>query len=203
MFEPSQVSPSLSFALACIMASLSGGRESKDTMPGTVDEVYKTFATESKLEARLARIARHDYRGDFVPEDQQMAEFWDWCREQNGNRNFKRLANTLGNEAAQKVIAQRRDEISEQAARKFQRSDLFQETIQMAVTKAMAKAKVKAREQRISKMCTNIKKELKCPNGDDEAMISKFGLRQFKSQMDNSALPERRLKLVGNPHDFG
>ena len=183
------------------MASSSGGRESNDTMPGTVDEVYKTFANKNELEARLARIARHDYRGDFVPKDQQMAEFWDWCREKLGNRNFKRLANTLGKEAAQKVIAQRRDEISEQAVRKFQRSALFQETIQKAVTKAMAKAKVKAREQRISKMCTNIKKELKCLKGDDEAMISKFGLHQFKSQMDNSALPERRFKLVGNPHD--
>ena len=184
MFEPSQFSPSLSFAHVCIMASSSGGRESNDTMPGTVDEVYKAFATKSELEARLARIARHDYRGDFMPKDQQMAEFWDWCREKLGNRNFMRLANTLGNEAAQEVIAQSRDEISEQAVRKFQRSALFQETIQKAVTKAMAKAKAKAREHRISKMCTNIKKELKCFTGEDEVIISKFRLQQLKSQMD-------------------
>ena len=105
----------------------------------------RLLQTQNKLEVRLAMIARHDDRGDFVPKDQQMAEFWDWCREKLGNRNFKRLANTLGNEAAQKVIAKRRDEISDQAVRKFQKRVLFQETIQKAVTKAMAKAKAKAR----------------------------------------------------------
>ena len=169
--------------------------------------------TRSAETKALYRAALHrpvdeavdQYSGDFVPKDPKMAEFWDWCRAKLGNRSFKRLANTLGNEAAQEVIAERRDEISEQAVRKFQKSVLFQEAIQKAVNKAMAKAKAKAKHDRISKMCTSIKKEIKGLKGEDEVIISKFGLHQLKSQVDLSALSdlgkERRFKLVGNPHN--
>ena len=125
-------------------------------------------------------------------------ETWDEGIRLIGRHQFEKLVATCGMEAARKTIAKKKEQIEEQAVRKFKRSVEFQNTINKAKAHASTKTKMKARLNRISCLCTLIKKELKHLKGKDAAIIDKFGLQTLKNQIAPPA-PERKFRLVGPP----
>ena len=97
----------------------------------------------------------------------------------------------------------KKDAIAEASVRKYKKSQAFQEEIQKAKQEAKKAAKQKAHEQRIARLCTKVKKELRAMKGNgDSCVINKYGLHMMKAQIiaAQPQKPELRPKGLGESY---
>lgn len=83
----------------------------------------------------------------------------------------------------------KKDVIAEAVVKKSKNSLAFQEELQKAKPGAKKAVKQREPEQRIGKLCTKIKQELRAMNGiNDEAVINKYGLHMLTAQVASAHL---------------